>query len=205
MVVGRSTIAAVLREHGLDPAPTRRTKPAWKQFLAAHWDVLAAADFFHVEVLTLTGIVRDKVFFVLRLATRRVEVAGIARDTDVTGPWLVQLGRNLTDASDGFLRVTSQPKLLTELFQPGIERLRSHCLRLSGLQHHGHRVQVIEQGRRLACPCGLVEPHDISGQVPEPILAKATHRPGSSIDRQRNLSQGSINWPPETVLRVATA
>ncbi len=104
VVVGRSTIAAVLREHGLDPAPKRRTKPTWKQFLATHFDALAAADFFHVEVLTLRGLVRYKVFFVLRLATRQVEVAGIARDTDATGAWLTQVGRNLTDACDGFLR-----------------------------------------------------------------------------------------------------
>jgi hypothetical protein len=39
-------------------------------FLAAHWDGLAAADFFTVEVLTLRGLVRYAVLFVMKLKTR---------------------------------------------------------------------------------------------------------------------------------------
>ena len=50
--VGRSTVAEVLRRNGLEPAPERGRKTTWKQFLAAHWDVLAGADSFTVEVLT---------------------------------------------------------------------------------------------------------------------------------------------------------
>jgi hypothetical protein len=37
----------------------------WKTFLAAHWDGLAAADFFTVEVLTMRGLVQYVVFFVM--------------------------------------------------------------------------------------------------------------------------------------------
>jgi hypothetical protein len=44
----------------------------WKTFLAAHWYALAAADFFTVEVLTLHGLVRYVVFFVMKLKSRRV-------------------------------------------------------------------------------------------------------------------------------------
>jgi putative transposase len=71
-------------------------------FLAAHWDGLAAADFFTVEVLTLGGLVRYVVFFVMQLKTRTVEIAGITSQPDEA--WMMQVARNLTDARDGFLR-----------------------------------------------------------------------------------------------------
>ena len=46
----RGTIANVLRDHGLEPSPERLKHTTWREFVAAHWDVLAAADFFTVEV-----------------------------------------------------------------------------------------------------------------------------------------------------------
>ena len=73
-------------------------------FLAAHWDGLSAADFFTVEVLTLRGLVRYVVFFVMKLKTRTVEIAGITRHPHE--PWMTQMGRNLTDPDDGFLSDT---------------------------------------------------------------------------------------------------
>jgi transposase InsO family protein len=100
--VARNTIKAILKDHGIEPAPQRRTKMPWKTFLAAHWDGLAAADFFTVEVLTLTGLVRYVVLFVMKLKTRTVEIAGITRQPDEN--WMTQVARNLTDAEDGFLR-----------------------------------------------------------------------------------------------------
>ena len=56
--VARNTIKAILKDHGIAPAPERGTHTPWKTFLAAHWDGLAAADSFTVEVLTLGGLVR---------------------------------------------------------------------------------------------------------------------------------------------------
>src|SRR5712691_10147837 len=49
--VARNTIKAILKDHGIEPAPERGANMPWKTFLAAHWDGLAAADFFTVEVL----------------------------------------------------------------------------------------------------------------------------------------------------------
>jgi hypothetical protein len=43
--VGRNTIKAILKDHGIEPAPERGAKTSWKTFLAAHWEGLAAADF----------------------------------------------------------------------------------------------------------------------------------------------------------------
>ena len=53
--VGRGTIAANLKQHGIEPAPERQKRTTWQEFLKAHWDVLAAADFFSVDVWTATG------------------------------------------------------------------------------------------------------------------------------------------------------
>ena len=100
--VARNTIKAILKDHGIEPAPERGTKTPWKTFLAAHWDGLAAADFFTVEVLTMGGLVRYFVFFVIRLKTRMVEIAGITCQPNDT--WMKQTARKLTDAQDGFLR-----------------------------------------------------------------------------------------------------
>jgi transposase InsO family protein len=97
--VARTTIANVLARHGIEPAPERKT--TWKQFLKQHWDVLAATDFFTVEVWRPLGLVRYHVLFVIELATRRVHIAGIAHDPG--GAWMEQVARNLTDAFDGFL------------------------------------------------------------------------------------------------------
>ncbi len=41
--VARTTIANVLARDGLSPAPDRKT--TWRQFLSAHWDVLAATEY----------------------------------------------------------------------------------------------------------------------------------------------------------------
>ena len=58
-------------------------------------------DFFSVEVITRSGLVRYFVLFVIDLETRRVEIAGILPQAD--GAWMSQIARNLTDCEDGFL------------------------------------------------------------------------------------------------------
>src|SRR5262249_13201906 len=98
--VARNTIKAILKDHGIEPAPERRTKMPWKTFLAAHWDGIAAADFFTVEVLTMRGLVRYVVFFVMKLKTRRVAIAGITHQPD--DAWMAQIARSLTAAGEGF-------------------------------------------------------------------------------------------------------
>ena len=77
--LGRSTIKRILKDAGIEPAPERGSRTPWKTFLKAHWEAIAAADFFTVEVLTLFGVVRYHVLFVIELSTRRIEVAGITK------------------------------------------------------------------------------------------------------------------------------
>jgi len=56
--IGRDTIAKILKEAGVEPAPDRQRGTTWKEFLKSHWEVLAAADFFTVEVWTALGLIR---------------------------------------------------------------------------------------------------------------------------------------------------
>ena len=57
--MGRGTIANVLREAGMEPAPEWRQGMTWMEFLKTHWDVLAATDFFTVELWTGRGLGGD--------------------------------------------------------------------------------------------------------------------------------------------------
>ena len=74
----------------------------WKTFLQAHGEGLTACDRFTVEVLTLAGLQRYLVFFVIALQSRRVTLAGI--HPQPYGTWMEQMARNLTDPVDGCLR-----------------------------------------------------------------------------------------------------
>lgn len=100
--VGRNTVKRILFDAGLEPAPERSRSSSWKTFLRAHWGAVAAVDFFTVEVLTLTGLVRYFVLFVIDLRSRRVQIVGIS--PQLSSGWMAQMARNLTDAGDGFLR-----------------------------------------------------------------------------------------------------
>jgi hypothetical protein len=65
------TVKNILRRHGIAPAPKRSQVTSWKDFLAAHMNVLAGCDFFTVEVLSWRGLVTYYVLFFLHLESRR--------------------------------------------------------------------------------------------------------------------------------------
>jgi putative transposase len=75
---------------------------SWSTFLKEHWPRLAALDFTTVGVWTKGGLVTYYVLFVMELATRKDTCAGITPYPGVA--WMLQIGRNLTDAFSGFLR-----------------------------------------------------------------------------------------------------
>jgi putative transposase len=100
--IDASTVRNILRRHHIDPAPRRRhTGMSWTQFLRLHWEVLAATDFFTVEVATWHGLVTYYVLVVMELSTRRVHIAGITPHP--TDAFMAQCARQLSDPMDGFL------------------------------------------------------------------------------------------------------
>src|SRR6185369_3807115 len=82
------TIANILKRHGIEPAPERRRKTTWKEFVSRHFDQIAATDFFTVEVWTKKGLQRFVVLFFIELSSRRVQLGGIARSPN--GFWMDQ-------------------------------------------------------------------------------------------------------------------
>lgn len=99
--VARGTIANILKQHGIEPAPERTRKTTWKEFLTRHFELIVAADFFTIEVWTRRGLRRFMVLFFIDLSTRKVEIAGIGAAAN--GLWMSQIARNLTAADEGIL------------------------------------------------------------------------------------------------------
>jgi len=115
--VARTTIAKMLKDSGVEPSPDRPT--SWSTSLKSHADVIAAADFFTVDVWTKRGLVTHYVFFVIHHATRMVETAGVTPSPG--GNFMTQVARNLTDHVDGFLRgkkflILDNDRLFTKQF-----------------------------------------------------------------------------------------
>ena len=100
--IDKLTVRNILRRHHLEPAPQRRQGGmSWAQFLKLHWEVLAATDFFTVEVATWHGLVTYYVLVMIDLATRQVQITGIMPHP--TAAFMQQCARQLTDPFDGFL------------------------------------------------------------------------------------------------------
>ena len=87
--LGRSTIKRILADAGMEPAPERSKRTSWATFLKAHSGSIAAMDFLNVEVLTMHGLVRYSVLFVIDLKTRCVHLAGIVHDPR-SSAWVVR-------------------------------------------------------------------------------------------------------------------
>ena len=88
--VSKTSVAAVLRRHGLPPAP-RRAGPTWSEVLSAQAKGIVATDFFHVDTVFLR---RYYVLFVIELERRVVHVLGAT--TNPNDPWVTQVARNFT-------------------------------------------------------------------------------------------------------------
>jgi hypothetical protein len=90
-----------LIENGYDPEPDLTVRSTWHEFIKSHWEVLAACDFFTIELLVGRKLVRCTVFFVLEVATRKVFVTPVRLHP--AGAYMRQVAKILTDVEDGFL------------------------------------------------------------------------------------------------------
>jgi putative transposase len=87
--VAASTAWEILRTAGIDPA-SRRSGPAWSQFLRSQAQAILACDLFTVDLLDGT---QAHVLAVIEHATRRIRVLGVTLHP--AGEWTTQQARNL--------------------------------------------------------------------------------------------------------------
>jgi hypothetical protein len=98
ITIAASTVWAVLKTAGIDPAPTRASE-SWTTFLRAQAAGSVACDFFTVDTVTLR---RYYVLFFIELDRRRVLLAGIT--TNPTGARTTQAARNFVMHYDRAIR-----------------------------------------------------------------------------------------------------
>jgi putative transposase len=127
--VSKTSVATVLRRHGLPPAP-RREGPTWTQFLSAQARGIVATDFFRVDTVLFR---RYYVLIVIEVQSRVVHVLGAT--TNPNDPWVKPVARNfasdLEDAGLSFRfllrdRDTKTTASFDEVFASiGIETIRT--------------------------------------------------------------------------------
>jgi hypothetical protein len=78
LLVAPSTVWAILRRNGVEPAP-RRASLSWSEFLRRQAAGIIACDFFTVETVWLRC---PYVLFFIELDTRRVHLAGVTAHPD---------------------------------------------------------------------------------------------------------------------------
>jgi putative transposase len=106
----------------------------WETFLKAHWGAIAATDFFSVEVITRSGLIRYFVLFVIDLKTRRVEIAGILPRPN--GEWMKQIARMFTQSfreilkSSGIktVKLPARSPNLNAYAERFVRSIKSECL-----------------------------------------------------------------------------
>lgn len=128
-LISPSTVRNILQRHGIEPAPERGQRTSWHTFLEAHWELLAATDFFTVEVWIPKGLVTHYLLFAIHLATRRVHFAGIT--TNPNNAFMLQVARQWTDNFDGSLL---ECKYLVMDRDTKFTRSFKACLRREGVE-----------------------------------------------------------------------
>ncbi|MEN6427373.1 MAG: integrase core domain-containing protein, partial [Phycisphaerales bacterium] len=98
--IGETTVKNILIENGYDPEPDLTRTTTWKEFTKRHWSVLAACDFFSIELFVKGKLIRCIVLFAIDVATHEVEILGLHAQPN--GPWMEQIARNVS-GEGGFL------------------------------------------------------------------------------------------------------
>jgi putative transposase len=131
--VSWQTVRRIMIEHGLLDDPKHKKKMPWSTFIKAHFESLAACDFFTVEAWTPKGLQRFSVLFAIDLSSRRVQIAGI--DSCPDEQWMLQQARNLTDPEQGLLQgkrflIHDRDPLITKEFRKAVKSSGVRALKL---------------------------------------------------------------------------
>ena len=206
--IDRITVRNILRRHHMEPAPQRRKAGmSWTQFLTLHWEVLAATDFFTVEVATWHGLVTYYVRVMIELATRRVQIAGITPHP--TAAFMQQCARQLTDPFEGFLLgkrylIHDRDTKFTQAFDgrlkdSGVEPIVLPPQR-PNLNAHGERfVRSIKE--EALDPMGMLGEQVLSYAIHQYLAHHHTERNHQGLDNQLIVREGAVGCQTGHVVR----
>ena len=98
-----STVANILKAHGVEPAPERRRQLPWRVFLKAHWDTLRDVDLSTIfaTVQGLLACLREGVVFVLNRCTTVWEALALPEGSSLSIHRSVAFGPPQDPASNG--------------------------------------------------------------------------------------------------------
>ena len=86
------TVGNVLRRHGIPPAPERKRRTTWVEFIRIHLALLAGTDISAAEVL-MRGLVTCYVLFFIYLESSRIDISRITNCPNK--PWKLRVTRNV--------------------------------------------------------------------------------------------------------------
>jgi hypothetical protein len=193
----------------------RQKRTTWQDFLRTHWEVLAAADFFTVEVWTGAGLTRFAVFFIIELSTRRVEIAGMVSEPDsgaISTNILEFPARVLVmqPARGCYRAATLIPDRVLAVYAcDGRSRFSRHRLRTHGRPwrpsgRNGGQHSMVTRPRRLTgisrtTPIGWLRrvsgvrrPRVTSGRLEPRPLCRSTSRPASVREMPNGEAPGCV-------------
>ena len=90
--VSDQTVGNVLRRHGIPPAPERKRRTTWAEFIRIHLALLAGTDISAAEVL-MRGLVTCYVLFFIYLESSRIDISRITNCPNK--PWKLRVTRNV--------------------------------------------------------------------------------------------------------------
>jgi hypothetical protein len=101
--ISSSTVANILKAHGVDPAPERRRQLPWRVFLMAHWDALRGVDLSTIfaGVRGLLTCLREGVVFVLNRCTIVWEASALSEGSNQSVHRSVAFGPPQDPAGNG--------------------------------------------------------------------------------------------------------
>ena len=202
-----STIAKILKDRGLGPAP-RRSGPTWREFLRTQASGVVATDFFHVDTVLFK---RLYVLFFIELGRRRIWITGVTDHPNAA--WVTQQARNVTSdfadeeitarflvrdrdtkyvaSFDEVFRAEGTEILRTPFRTPNanafaerfVRTVRSECLDHLLVVNEAHLERIL---RSYACHYNRQRPHQgIAQEIPAP------ERPAPATGGVQVLSAGT--------------
>jgi hypothetical protein len=170
--IAASTVWKILRAAGFDPRRDR-TGPSWSEFIRSQAKAVIATDFACVDTAVLR---RFHVLFVIEVAARRVQFAGIT--TNPTGEWTTQVAGNLLmrlPDHHWFRFLVRGGAGAGQFTEPSLLCSPGPGSRRSG-SRHGHPSQRVRRAVGADTSPRAPRPHDHLERAPIAAAPRGVHR-----------------------------